>query len=96
VCDKPVKPGQEVTVMVRPERITVSSSKPEGVRNVGKGTLTKASFMGMYTQLYVDIADVSTKIFSPNQSEAANDWPSRIRQPIYLSWEPQDGSLLLQ
>ena len=91
-----VSNSQEVTVMVRPERITVSSSKPEGVENVGKGILAKTSFMGMYTQLYVELGDNLTKIFSPNQSEAANDWNSYIGQPIYLSWNPRDGNLLLQ
>ena len=93
---EPGSNSQEVTVIVRPERITVSSSKPEAVDNVGKGILAKASFMGMYTQLYVEVGDTLTKIFSPKQSEAANDWNSKIGQPIYLSWNPRDGNLLLQ
>lgn len=94
--EDPVSKSQEVTVMIRPERIVVSSSKPESVDNVGKGILTKTSFMGMYTQLYVELGDNLTKIFSPNQSGAVNDWNSNIGQPIYLSWIPRDGNLLLQ
>ena len=95
-CDQVLNAGQDATVMVRPERITVSLSKPEGAENVGKGVLVKASFMGMYTQLYVQLGDTLTKIFSPNQSDTVNDWASKVGQPIFLSWNIQDGNLLLE
>lgn len=94
-CDQPLPAGQEVTVMVRPERIAVSLNEPNVAENVGKGILAKASFMGMYTQLNVELGDTLTKIFSPNQSDAGNDWMSKVGQTIFLSWNTRDGNLLL-
>ncbi len=90
-----VSKGQEATVMVRPERIMVSTEKPENTNNVAQGTLVKASFLGMYTQLYVALGECLTKIFSPNQSDCVENWDRQIGQPIYVSWKPQDGNLLL-
>lgn len=89
--------GDSVTVMVRPERIRVSATQPGDEPNVGRGVLAKASFMGMYTQLVVEMGDILTKIFSPNQDgEAAGAWHDRLGQTIYLSWNPLDCSLLLE
>jgi spermidine/putrescine transport system ATP-binding protein len=95
-CDQPLPAGQAVTVMVRPERIAVSLNEPTAAENVGKGILAKASFMGMYTQLNVELGDTLTKIFSPNQSDAGNDWVSKVGQTIFLSWNTRDGNLLLE
>jgi spermidine/putrescine transport system ATP-binding protein len=88
--------GAEVTIMVRPERIRVSASAPENTPNLGRGVLSKASFMGMYTQLHVEMADSLTKIFSPNETEESTTWASKCGQPIYLSWNAEDSILLRQ
>lgn len=95
-CDRPLLTGQEVTVMVRPERVAVSLTEPTAAENVGKGVLAKAAFMGMYTQLHVELGDTLTKIFSPNQNEALNDWAAKVGQAIFVSWNIQDGNLLLE
>jgi spermidine/putrescine transport system ATP-binding protein len=91
-----VSKNQEVIVMIRPERIAVSSEPPKNNDNVGKGVLTTTSFMGMYTQLHVQLGDTLTNIFSPNQTEATQDWHSRMGQHIFVSWSIHDGNLLLQ
>lgn len=91
-----VSVGQDVTIMVRPERIRVSDNENDAAENVGRGILTEASFLGMYTQLFVDLGGTLTKISSPNQNEASQNWQSKIGQPIYLSWNAQDGNVLLE
>lgn len=92
--DRAIGRGQEVTVMIRPERIAISSSREDGVANVGSGVLTKATFLGMYTQLYVQLGDMVTRIFSPNQCNGAESWANQIGHPIHISWQPEDGNLL--
>lgn len=87
--------GTEVTIMVRPERIRLSTTAPKG-SNVGQGTLAKASFMGMYTQLHVELGGGMTKIFSPNESEELPVWADRCGQTVYLSWNAEDSILLRQ
>ena len=88
--------GAEVTIMVRPERIRVAPAAPEDCPNVGRGVLAKAAFMGMYTQLHVELGDHMTKIFSPNESVEATAWWSKLGQAIYLSWDAADCILLRQ
>ncbi len=87
--------GAEVTVMVRPERIRLSTTAPDSL-NVGQGILAKTSFMGMYTQLHVELGGNLTKIFSPNESTESTDWAEKCGQPVYLSWNAEDSILLRQ
>ncbi len=94
--DENVSNGKEVTVMIRPERINLSSSQPPNAENVTNGILTKIIFLGMYTQFDVKLGSTLTKIFSPNSSDSAENWTDKIGNIIYLSWKPQDGKLLLE
>lgn len=94
-CNQVINPGQQFTAMVRPERIKVSTTEPDSTSNVSKGIVTKDSFMGMYTQLYVEMGETLTKIFSPNETETEANWTNRLEQPVYLSWNPPDSNLLL-
>jgi spermidine/putrescine transport system ATP-binding protein len=96
-CARPfASVGADVTVMVRPERIRLSTQPPADTLNMGQGVLAKTSFMGMYTQLFVEIGAGLTKIFSPNETGDATFWPDRLGQPIYLSWNAEDSILLRQ
>ncbi len=94
--DENVSNGKEVTVMIRPERINLSTSQLPNAENVTNGILTKTTFLGMYTQFDVKLGNTLTKIFSPNSNDSAENWTDKIGKIIYLSWKPQDGKLLLE
>jgi spermidine/putrescine transport system ATP-binding protein len=91
----PAARGQKVTVMVRPEMIRVSPVEDAPDGNLGQGVLAKVSFLGMYTQLFVELGGVMIRVSSPNRSDVEAGWQSQLGKQVYLSWSPEDSNLFV-
>jgi spermidine/putrescine transport system ATP-binding protein len=99
---KPVENGAAVTVMVRPERIAwhlgpgsvVSDDLPD-LDNAAEGVIVKTAFLGMYTQIGVELADGTTVlIHQPGEGETDSVSQSLVGQRITIGWKIRDGQLL--
>lgn len=78
-----LRPGQEVTLSIRPEDIKVYSSPPGQRPNVWRATVKIASYLGERMHYVVAIGDETIDIFTPpSQRFAAGD-------TIFVELDPQ-------
>ena len=96
---KPVESGAAVTVMVRPERIAwhqgpASDDLPD-LDNAAEGVIVKTAFLGMYTQIGVELGDGTTVlIHQPGEGETDRVSQNLVGQRITIGWKIADGQLL--
>ena len=97
---QPVTRGEVVTVMVRPECMVLipdrSAVERNDLVNVVEGVIAKAAFLGMYTQIVVELTNGTTAlIHRPSGGEPENAPQSLMGQSVTLGWRVQDGQLLV-
>jgi len=99
LTEKPVGKGEAVAVMVRPERMAwrlgPATGDPQDLDNAAEGIVVKTAFLGMYTQIGVELAD-GTTVLIHQASEGETDSVSQnmVGQRITIGWKIQDGQLL--
>jgi len=95
LTERIVNKGDMVTVMVRPERM-IWQSVPDFLDNSAEGIVRKATFLGMYTQIVVELADGSTAmIHQASEGETENASQNLIGQRISVGWRIRDGQVLI-
>ncbi len=95
LAERPVGKGETVTVIVRPERMAWRMAPDDSLDNVAEGVVSKASFLGMYTQIVVELADRSTAmIHQTGEGETDNVSQNLVGQRITIGWKIRDGQLL--
>src|ERR687886_2393166 len=80
------RPGENVRVAVRPERVQLGPAPDGGARL--EGTIAEVVFLGMYTQLHVDTR--AGRVVCHRLADEPLETGSRVT----LSWEPDQASLL--
>ncbi len=96
LTDKPVSPGQAVTVMVRPERMVWRATAEESPESLAEGVVRKATFLGMYTQIAVELSDGSmATIHQTGETEPVDVSQGLIGQRVTIGWKIQDGQVLI-
>jgi spermidine/putrescine transport system ATP-binding protein len=95
LAERPVGKGETVTVIVRPERMAWRIGPDDSLDNATEGVVSKTSFLGMYTQIIVELADKSTAmIHQTGEGEADNVSQNLVGQRITIGWKIRDGQLL--
>lgn len=96
VTEQPPGQGEMVTVMVRPERMAWRISADNSLDNIAEAVVHKVAFLGMYTQLVVELGNGSL-VTVHQAGEAGTDTlsPSLIGQHVYIGWKIQDGKVLI-
>lgn len=83
----------EVTVTVRPEKITLTADKPAGEVSVVPGTVTEVVYLGTYTSYAVGLADgTEVTVFQQNAHDATN--AAERGDAVWLSWQAQHSYAL--
>jgi spermidine/putrescine transport system ATP-binding protein len=83
----------EVTVTVRPEKITLTADKPTGEVSVVPGTVTEVVYLGTYTSYAVGLADgTEVTVFQQNAHDATN--AAERGDAVWLSWQAQHSYAL--
>ncbi|MBX3584170.1 MAG: ABC transporter ATP-binding protein [Rhizobiaceae bacterium] len=89
-------PGNTVAFAVRPEKIKVSSKRPDGVVNAMEGEIYDLAYLGDMTVYHVRLDDGQVvKASSLNSSRVADDqltWNDRA----WISFQPDAGVVLTQ
>jgi spermidine/putrescine transport system ATP-binding protein len=86
--DGAVAPGSELELTVRPEKIEISTTRPDGRGCLLRGQVTEVVYLGTSTNFSVTTttgADIT--VFQQN-SAAAGDMAAR-GDSVWLSWQPE-------
>jgi spermidine/putrescine transport system ATP-binding protein len=87
--------GETVTVIVRPERMAWRIAPDDSLDNATEGVVCKTAFLGMYTQIVVELADGSSAIIhQTGEGETDNALQNLVGQRITIGWKIRDGQLL--
>lgn len=80
-------PGQKVAVALRPEKIHMAKSRPEGARNIVVGKIDEIAYMGASTVYQVQLkSGKMVRVSHANLTRSDEDEPTWDDQ-VYLSWE---------
>ncbi len=89
---QPIVKGQTITVMVRPERLAWRSTSDDGLDNKAEAVVRKVSFLGMYTQVVVELANGSMALAHHTGDSASQEL---VGQRVHIGWKMQDGQVLV-
>lgn len=90
-----IQEGSKVWIALRPEKIRISKTEPEGKSNRLKGTVHDIGYLGKLSTYRVSVDDLILEVTSPNQARPkdgnlAFDWEDEI----YLSWDASSSVVL--
>ena len=88
------KMGDEVAFAIRPEKIKVSSRKPESASNVMEGEIFDLAYLGDMTVYYVKLSDGQVVKASALNSARITDDPLTWNDKAWISFAPDAGVVL--
>lgn len=83
--------GADITVAIRPERVTLTAERPNAEVNVVRGTMSVTTFLGDRRHFYVEVAGIEKPIVVSTQTVILVSGDER---DVWLSW-PEDAVTLL-
>lgn len=86
-----VKPGERVRVLIRPEKISISS---ESAPDLLSGRIDAAVYLGESTQWKVTLENGQALTVLEQNREPFQAAQARIGQTVYVSWEPDSAVIL--
>ncbi|MDR0330483.1 MAG: ABC transporter ATP-binding protein [Chitinispirillales bacterium] len=93
--DKPLSVGDGVKVTVRPEKIRISSDKPEGQAgrmNVLEGTVDELIYSGFQSKFFVRVSASATfRIFRQHVKYFMDEKAINWKDKVYIWWNDNDG-----
>ena len=84
--------GRQVGVAVRPERITLSTDKPDGVANSAQGEVREVSYLGDRSICHVEMAPGLTMRTTIDTRYGRA--PPRHGDRVWLAWSARDAIVL--
>jgi spermidine/putrescine transport system ATP-binding protein len=92
-----VKPGQQVSFTVRPEKIVISKEKPATKRediNLFSGMVDEPIYSGFQTKFYVRVQDNLFRVIKQH-ANYSDEGPDIIwKDEVFLSWSANDGYIV--
>lgn len=86
-----VKPGERVRVLVRPEKISISSvASPNGLA----GKIESVVYLGESTQWQISIDGGQTITAQEQNRRGFQSGETRIGETVYVSWDPESAMVL--
>lgn len=92
VCPDGLRPGDRVSVVIRPEQATIAGHPDPGT-NAIPGQVLKASYLGTHTQVVVRVTD-GTEMTALMAAGGASVGTPAIGEEIHVVWK-SEGSLIL-
>jgi spermidine/putrescine transport system ATP-binding protein/putrescine transport system ATP-binding protein len=86
-------PGTLVSVGIRPEKLVLSESPPDGAVNAVRGRLAAASYLGERSHFYISIDGLAEPLSVARQNTSARPVRSADTE-LWLSWSP-DAAIIL-
>ncbi|NOX63291.1 MAG: ABC transporter ATP-binding protein [Chloroflexi bacterium] len=93
-----VRPGQSVTMSIRPEKMRISRQEPErpGYNKIA-GVVEDLIYVGVSTEFIVRVSPVKTlRIFAQNISREDDLWQITWDDPVWVYWRPERSLVLVE
>ncbi len=96
--DKAVRPGQPVTLSVRPEKIHISRERPaeEPRRNALPAVVEDVIYLGPNTKFWVRAGGHRFQVLRQHARYALDEKPLRWKDAAWIWWHADDGFMLDQ
>ena len=92
------QPGQKVCFTVRPEKIRISTEKPETKRsdvNIFKGIVEEPIYSGFQSKFYVKLENGTIiKVFKQHRNFLDDGPEIEWKGTVYVSWSANDGYIV--
>jgi spermidine/putrescine transport system ATP-binding protein len=92
-----IKPGQELSFTVRPEKVMISTDKPSSKRediNLFQGIVDEPIYSGFQTKFYVKVKGVLIRVIKQH-ANYSDEGPDIVwKDSVYLSWSANDGYIV--
>jgi spermidine/putrescine transport system ATP-binding protein len=96
LTSRPLSKGETVTVMVRPEQISWQTAPDGSLDNMAEALVCKSAFLGMYTQLVVELQNgLTVTLHQAGESETSGRLQNLVGQRVFIGWKAQNGQVLL-
>jgi len=96
--DMEVKPGQEIQVSLRPEKVKVTKERPiapEGIKiNILRGRVDETIYLGSQTKYTVAIGDYMLKAFKQHVRYLLDEVIIAWKDDVYVWWFADDSYVL--
>ncbi|MDR2758516.1 MAG: ABC transporter ATP-binding protein [Spirochaetaceae bacterium] len=93
-----VRPGQQVSFTIRPEKILISKEKPATKRediNLLQGTVDEPIYSGFQTKFYVKTQEKVLVRVIKQHAKYSDEGPDIVwKDSVYLSWSANDGYIV--
>ncbi|MBO3746721.1 ABC transporter ATP-binding protein [Streptosporangiaceae bacterium NEAU-GS5] len=85
--------GDQVDLTVRPEKIMISTEKPDGEFSVVRGTVAEVVYLGTYNSYAVTLGDgAEITVFQQNAHDSTTT--AERGDEVWLSWQPRHAYAL--
>ena len=88
--------GMAVTVALRPEKIHLSHSKPEGEYNMVRGTVKELSYFGSYTVFHLQLASGAVLKVNMTNTQRHRDQTTTWGDTVWAHWSRSAHVVLTQ
>ena len=87
-------PNQKLWIAIRPEKINISTNRPDGKNNIIKAIIDEAAYMGNMTVYHVKLdSGMIVKVTSPNLSRQNSEILQEGKE-IYINWADNAGAVV--
>ena len=94
--DRPTRPGQGVHLSVRPERFTVTRTRPDPAPHVNlvAAKVEDIIYLGGTTKYWVRVGEHRIAVHRQHRRFLLDEEPITWNDPVWLSWHADDGFML--
>ncbi|GAB4285947.1 MAG: ABC transporter ATP-binding protein [Roseovarius sp.] len=92
--DKTLARGQVCHLAIRPEKVTISAERPEGLRNVLRGRILDIAYLGNISTYHVALADGRVIKAQTANTRRLSNRPFNWDDEVWLSWSDSAAVLL--
>src|SRR6056297_1596877 len=92
--ERAVSTGDKVQVAIRPEKIDLGETKPNGGTQSVEGTLENAAYLGERSHFFVRLDGVEQPVAVSSQNRAHGSGAMGEARSVWLSWDPESVVLL--
>jgi len=101
--DKRIRPGRQVSLSVRPEKISIGHEPPNpsngnGInkRNIFRAKVEDIVYQGPYTRFWARIGEYKIAVLQAHNRFLLDQRPIKWGDEVWLSWHADDGYMLEQ
>ncbi|MCR9112687.1 MAG: ABC transporter ATP-binding protein [Rhodobacteraceae bacterium] len=92
--ERAVSTGDRVQVAIRPEKIDLGETRPNGGTQSVEGTLENAAYLGERSHFFVRLDGVEQPVAVSSQNRAHGSGAMGEARSVWLSWDPESVVLL--